>query len=852
MTRRFNKFTILITSTTTVAAAFGLTRLIHRRQEHPSNELDSNENNSTKLSSIVLESKHDLTDNILQNKDNNLYIPIESSNAVTTAIYHQALHYIKQTQSTSTHIREYGLSHLAKLHNLPSIYYSIIGQQIDYHSAIKLARTYEANLNLFPSGPPYIFSIGNKKVLAAGNAENVNDDDVLLHTIRKFLDQLIDDKNRPLDILSQHYLKLLQSYMDDVHSQTVFDLVQHFEAEHADISSKAIKRYRSNLELYSMFLYALRGYADRYPLDVIHLNGLQILKYLYEKRKDNIPFVRFLGKILLLLSREQQTHDAFYAVGWVRILHDMAVDKNNIIYSLLASTILANLDRAVHDRNYIEKKRPNFCCSTSMSEEKISVNRNIKPLHLSPEISDRELIEAEQKAEEKKEILHESQPLPKQSNLVNKFVRRIWYTRPVSDEDDTDDEDENNQIIDDHVEKKIAAPDIDTSHSIHTDNNIKLTEQQQISPSIPSWINDQVYGDKIILFNPTMYNIHHMDPNVRWHQEPIIDVIFFHGLAGSAFKTWRQESAHDDVEQPTEKKILPVTDEAPEEENDEVLNIGEETDWNKLKTDIPLPVTKTQENQPSSCWPKDWLSKDISTSHIRMLAIDYESTVSEWQLRSLPRNIMRRSMYDRAKEIGEQLKQAGIGKRPIIWISHSMGGLLTKYILTNEENEDIRSNTRACVFFSVPHFGAELASFGIRHAFIVRPTVEIEELQPNSENLLNLHENFLQILKTYDNIKILSFAENEKTTFSLRYQTVVVPSESSQINIGKFFILNKNHIYICKPNSKDTLEYQELLDLIRTIYYERKNELKTDQMKSTEDLLNSLYMFSSPIEDDTQ
>ncbi len=145
-----------------------------------------------------------------------------------------------------------------------------------------------------------------------------------------------------------------------------------------------------------------------------------------------------------------------------------------------------------------------------------------------------------------------------------------------------------------------------------------------------------------------------------------------------------------------------------------------------------------------------------------------------------------------------------------------------------------------------------LASFGIRHAFFIRPTVEIEELQPNSTNLLTLHERFLDILKVHDNIKIISFSENEKTTFSLRYQTVVVPSESSQINIGKFYILNKNHIYICKPNSKATLEYQELLDLIQTIFIERKNELKSEQSKLTEDFLNNLYMFSSPMEDDIQ
>lgn len=86
--------------------------------------------------------------------------------------------------------------------------------------------------------------------------------------------------------------------------------------------------------------------------------------------------------------------------------------------------------------------------------------------------------------------------------------------------------------------------------------------------------------------------------------------------------------------------------------------------------DIPsIPsMPKSYKNKPSSCWPKDWLSQDISTSHLRMLAVDYESTVSEWQSRSMPRNIIRRSMHDRAKEIAEQLKQAGVGKRPVIWV----------------------------------------------------------------------------------------------------------------------------------------------------------------------------------------
>ncbi|CAF1057204.1 unnamed protein product [Adineta steineri] len=840
MRRRHRTFLVLITSA--AAVTYGLNRLIHRQQDNSFNEKNSND-----LSLQLLESKLHLTDDLLKNKDDNNYIPMESIDPIAARHYHQALQYIKQIHSTNTHIRERGLSHLAKLKNLPPTYYSIIGQQLDYHSAIQLARTQEANSNLFPTGPPYILSIGKKKVLATDNVESVNDDDVLLHTITEFLDKLIDNEKRPLDILSDHYLKLLKSYLDEIDSQTVFDLVQHFEPEHADMSPKAIKRYRSNLELYSTFVYALRGYADRYPLDVVHSNGLQILKYLYERRKDNVPFVRFIGKILLLLSRERQTHEAFYAVGWVKILHDMALDENNIIYSLLGATILANLDRPNHEK------------FASLSQEKISINKNPKPLYLPSEISNIELIKAEIKTEEKKEDVLEHQPPSKQPTVMDKIVRSVWYTRQVSDEGDTSDEIHDNAITDDHhVEKNIVvAPDIDTSHSINDDNKVTVIEQEK-SMSVPSWINDQVYGDKIILFSPAMYNVQQIDPDVRWHQEPIVDIIFFHGLAGSAFKTWRQESAHTEIKQadasplPSEGKILPVVDESPEEESDEVMDVSEETNWNPSKTNTSTPVPNIDEHESTSCWPKDWLSKDVPTSHIRMLAVDYESRVSEWQVRSMPRNVIRRPMHDRAQEIAEQLKQAGVGKRPIIWVAHSMGGLLTKYILTNEENEELRSNTRACVFFSVPHFGAELASFGIRHAFFVRPTVEIEELQPNSTNLLNLHERFLDILKTHDNIKILSFAENEKTTFSLRYQTVVVPSESSQINIGKFFVLNKNHIYICKPNSKSTIEYQELLDLIQTIYSERKNEVKSEQIKTTEDFLSNLYTFSSPMEDDTQ
>ena len=179
----------------------------------------------------------------------------------------------------------------------------------------------------------------------------------------------------------------------------------------------------------------------------------------------------------------------------------MALDDNNIIYFLLASTILANLDRPIHEKLVDEilliVKISFLYPSASMSKEKISLNKNIKPLHLTSEISNIELIEAEQKIEEKKEDILENQPPSKQLNVVDKLMRKVWYTRPVSDEGDTSDENHDQKITDDLVEKDIVAPDIDTSHSINVHNeNAEIMEEEKPAP-IPSWIHDQVYGDKV-------------------------------------------------------------------------------------------------------------------------------------------------------------------------------------------------------------------------------------------------------------------------------------------------------------------------------------------------------------------
>ena len=41
-----------------------------------------------------------------------------------------------------------------------------------------------------------------------------------------------------------------------------------------------------------------------------------------------------------------------------------------------------------------------------------------------------------------------------------------------------------------------------------------------------------------------------------------------------------------------------------------------------------------------------------------------------------------RTLFERSTELLEKLSSAGIGQRPIVWVTHSMGGLLVKHLLT--------------------------------------------------------------------------------------------------------------------------------------------------------------------------
>ncbi|XP_072941288.1 uncharacterized protein [Epargyreus clarus] len=79
----------------------------------------------------------------------------------------------------------------------------------------------------------------------------------------------------------------------------------------------------------------------------------------------------------------------------------------------------------------------------------------------------------------------------------------------------------------------------------------------------------------------------------------------------------------------------------------------------------------------SPCWPRDWVKEDYPGA--RVISINYTSDPYLWRPLWIKES-KRLRLHERAEQMIAQLLDLGVGKRPIIWVGHSKGGLFIKQI----------------------------------------------------------------------------------------------------------------------------------------------------------------------------
>lgn len=282
-----------------------------------------------------------------------------------------------------------------------------------------------------------------------------------------------------------------------------------------------------------------------------------------------------------------------------------------------------------------------------------------------------------------------------------------------------------------------------------------------------------IYEPGIYLLLPENRNVHHQNELSNWG----VDVVFIHGLLGGVFYSWRQ------------------------------LDPKNERGWGTNE------LVSTEDY--SYCWPRDWLSS--FGDHIRVLGVDFDTYLSQWG-NICPTESFKSNLQDRSLDIFQKLKASGVGKRPVIFVGHSMGGLIVKKMLTTaqqsplDEDREFAENTKGVVFYGTPHNGSQIAKLNSASKFLFFPTVEVQDLEADSPRLAELHQSFLDFART-STINIVSFGETISTPY-LGIDLTFVPPESSNPGVGKHYSVPANHMNVCKPSGRDSMLYRKLVTII--------------------------------------
>ncbi|KAJ9674481.1 hypothetical protein PVL29_023814 [Vitis rotundifolia] len=184
---------------------------------------------------------------------------------------------------------------------------------------------------------------------------------------------------------------------------------------------------------------------------------------------------------------------------------------------------------------------------------------------------------------------------------------------------------------------------------------------------------------------------------------------------------------------------------------------------------------------------------------------------------------------DKVKEVSsmllDKLVAAGIGNRPVVFVTHSMGGLVVKQMLYQAKAENIDNlvkNTIGIVFYSCPHFGSKLADMPWRMGFVFRPAPTIGELRSGSPRLVELND-FIRHLHKKKQLEVLSFSETKVTPIVEGYggwafRMEIVPIESAYPGFGQLIVLESaDHINSCKPVNRTDPSYTVTLDFLRKL-----------------------------------
>ncbi|EEP81421.1 predicted protein [Uncinocarpus reesii 1704] len=250
-------------------------------------------------------------------------------------------------------------------------------------------------------------------------------------------------------------------------------------------------------------------------------------------------------------------------------------------------------------------------------------------------------------------------------------------------------------------------------------------------------------------------------------ENPELDLIFVHGLGGLSIRTWS---------------------------------------WDR---------------NPKNFWPL-WLKNDPETKNSRIFTYGYDATISG--------KYVTNGVLDFAKDLTHRMKTyageglasaAAIGEVPIIFVAHSMGGLIVKnaYIIGTADNQiaPIMERVMAMVFLATPHKGSSLAQT-CNNILKTTPGYSLNsyatELERGSSTLQHINEQFRNVCA---GLELVSFCEGLKTSVMPGYKKIIVSKDSAFLGYPKETsgTLQADHHGVAKFENPQDPNYQSVRGALR-------------------------------------
>src|SRR6266404_1020663 len=209
-------------------------------------------------------------------------------------------------------------------------------------------------------------------------------------------------------------------------------------------------------------------------------------------------------------------------------------------------------------------------------------------------------------------------------------------------------------------------------------------------------------------------------------------------------------------------------------------------------------------------WPM-WLAHDIKG--LAVYSLGYTSPPTNWIGTAMP------LLDEAAHALRVLLNSEDLKTGPIIFICHSLGGLIVKQILraaneqrSNPETADFLARVRQVVFIAPPHTGSGKATLIEKLGFWTWGSDSARDLVANKPELRDLNFGYRILARERkDQLRHLSYYEMVKTLLG---QIVEPDSADPGLPDCTPTPIRQDHITIAKPRRRDELVYAETRNFI--------------------------------------